>query len=252
MTGRLEGSLIRGVAYDLNGVLIPLGYDGPHAMAQRAAFAAIAEQTGDQRYVQIPKATLLRVEQFGNETRSMLRGLLASVGVVHPNEDLNHPLIKQAAGTKDRYYAELARGGLPILPGAKESVEQAQAIFGRAAVALTSTSPRSEIDPFLQRHELSFDTIVAKDDILAVGGQLKPDPTAHLITADRLGIEPKYMAALEDSTGGAAAAHDAGYGLVVGIATYQRASALGEFADIVVHDYREFGRVLVEASRELL
>jgi HAD superfamily hydrolase (TIGR01509 family) len=90
-------------------------------------------------------------------------------------------------------------------PGALELVAR---LRGRLPLALASNSPRRLVDAALATARLTdvFDVIVTSDDV----AHSKPAPDIYLLVCQRLGVEPEYVLALEDSAAGVAAAKAAG------------------------------------------
>ncbi|MBX9718538.1 MAG: HAD-IA family hydrolase [Microbacteriaceae bacterium] len=85
-----------------------------------------------------------------------------------------------------------------------------------------------------------FDTVVDGQDAIDRGLPGKPDPAMFLEAARRLGVSPSRTAVVEDAVAGVTAAHQGGFGLVVGV---DRQGRRHEFevagAHIVVGDVSE-------------
>jgi HAD superfamily hydrolase (TIGR01509 family) len=101
--------------------------------------------------------------------------------------------------------ALLATGGVPVLPGAAELVDQVQAA-GLPHALVTSSEPEI-VEAVLARLDVRFPVIVCAADVAVA----KPDPEGYLLAAAKLGAEPGQCIALEDSVNGVLAAEAAGY-----------------------------------------
>src|SRR5205823_2578363 len=68
-------------------------------------------------------------------------------------------------------------------------------------LALASSSPRPWIDILLDRFDLraSFHVVVSADELQGAG---KPSPAIYLLTAERLGVDPRGCIVIEDSRNG--------------------------------------------------
>ena len=98
------------------------------------------------------------------------------------------------------------RDGLPLLPGALETV---RALAARWPLGLASSSNREIIDVFLERSAGSatcFGATVSSEQV----DRGKPAPDVYLETARRLDVDPRSCVAIEDSANGLRAAHAAG------------------------------------------
>jgi HAD superfamily hydrolase (TIGR01509 family) len=100
---------------------------------------------------------------------------------------------------------------LIVLPGVVGLLERAHAAGLRLAVA--SSSPRSWVEPHLERFDLRrwFDAVRTRDDV----ARTKPAPDLFLEACAALGVDPGDAVALEDSANGARAARAAGLRCVV-------------------------------------
>ena len=218
----------RGLAFDFNGVLAPLDL---HQVAAEAAYNAIADERGDERY-RLTKAEHARATELGTELWSMTRGLLALRRIVPPDAPLDHPIVREVAAAKQLEYAKLTKDGIPPLPGMVGVVRWAQTRLhhphAQGKLAQVSTSPLKELRPFAIQNGLDFDVTIAKGD---VGDRLKPDPYAYQLAAKQMGVDPGEAIAVEDSIGGLQSAKAAGY-FAVGLALNNE--DLGSTADIVV------------------
>jgi len=74
-------------------------------------------------------------------------------------------------------------------------------------VAIVSSSPRAWIDRVVERFDLDVDAAVSTED---VDGPGKPAPDVYLAAAERVGADPAFCVAVEDSPNGVRAATRAG------------------------------------------
>jgi HAD superfamily hydrolase (TIGR01509 family) len=93
---------------------------------------------------------------------------------------------------------------LHVMPGAREllgAVSQAGVPY-----ALVTSSEQVIMEAVLNQLDVSFPVTVSGDDV----SNSKPDPEPYLLAAKRLGVDPRYCVAIEDSPNGVAAAEAAG------------------------------------------
>jgi HAD superfamily hydrolase (TIGR01509 family) len=98
----------------------------------------------------------------------------------------------------------LSSGPLPVMPGARELVEQVSA--AGLPYALVTSSERVIMDAVLSGFGATFPVTVCADDVSAC----KPDPEGYLLAAAKLSVEPARCIVIEDSLNGVAAAEAAG------------------------------------------
>lgn len=98
-----------------------------------------------------------------------------------------------------------------VRPGILDLIQQAKS--ERLPIGIASSSKHAWVDRYLERLGLteSFQTIVCADDV----NRAKPFPDLYLELARKLGAEPEFTVALEDSPNGIAAAKAAGMFAVV-------------------------------------
>jgi len=95
---------------------------------------------------------------------------------------------------------------LPVMPGAAELVAEVRTA-GLPHALVTSSEPEV-VEAVTARLPIgSFPVIVCAADVSVA----KPDPEGYLLAAARLGADPQFCIALEDSPNGVAAAEAAGY-----------------------------------------
>ena len=111
-----------------------------------------------------------------------------------------------AAWLTEAMIDELTSQPLPVLPGAVELLDEVRAV-GLPHALVTSSEPEI-VDAVLPRLGVgAFGVVVCAADV----ARTKPDPEGYLLAAAKLGVEPRYSIALEDSPTGTAAAEAAGY-----------------------------------------
>ena len=116
---------------------------------------------------------------------------------------------------KTRIYTELVRDrGIPLREGVESLIDECRHAGVRTAV--TTTTSRASIEALLRAHwgpswRDRLDALVCGDDV----SSKKPNPEAHRLTLQALGLGPLEALAVEDSPGGAAAAVAADIPVVV-------------------------------------
>jgi putative hydrolase of the HAD superfamily len=112
---------------------------------------------------------------------------------------------------KRRELIQKALDNRPPLPGIVDRLEEATNQSLPCAVA--SSSPRSWVEPFLDKLDLRrfFKNTVCLDDVK----KPKPDPELFLKAAESLGVKPNEALVFEDSLNGLRAAKTAGMFCVV-------------------------------------
>ncbi len=171
--------------------------------------------------------TLIETEPIWDEVR---RGLAAEAGKQWP-DDATHAMMgmstrewatylvdtvglpgtwqEAAKDTIDHMAARYVSRGIPLLPGAVESVRRMAAV---APLAVASSSPRQLIDTVIPELGLSdvFVVTVSTEEV----ERGKPAPDGYLRAAELLGVDPAACVAIEDSTNGIKSAHAAGMAVV--------------------------------------
>jgi beta-phosphoglucomutase len=115
--------------------------------------------------------------------------------------------IEELLAIRQRFFMESCRSAdLRLLPGIDDAVGMLHAAGYRLAV--TSSAVGDSIDEILSRLGLRdcFELIVDGSEV----SRGKPDPEPYLVTAARLGVEPRRCIVFEDSHVGVLAAKRAG------------------------------------------
>lgn len=177
--------MIEGVIFDLDGVLLD------------------TEQVWDEvrgRYVRERGGryhTAAQRAMMGMSAPEWSRYIHEQLGVPDPPERINAEVVRRMI---ERY-----REQLPLVPGAREAVEQLAARF---PLGLASSSNRSLIDAALELGGLApfFRATVSSEEV----ARGKPAPDVYLEAARRLRLPPERCAAIEDSHAGIRSAQAAG------------------------------------------
>ncbi|HET6921331.1 MAG TPA: HAD family phosphatase [Jiangellaceae bacterium] len=135
---------------------------------------------------------------------------------------------------------------LPLLPGA---VEVVQRLGSDWPLGLASSSPRRLIDAVLDSAGLAswFSVTVSTEEVEAG----KPAPVVYLEVVQRLGVDPKAVVAIEDSSNGLRSAAAAGLRVIaVPNAAYPPSEDALALANVVVHSLDEITpRLVLSVSR---
>jgi beta-phosphoglucomutase len=202
--------------------ILLLDYNGVVVDDEPLHWAALRDVLAVER-IAVDRATY-DAAYLGLDDRACLREAFRRAG--HP---LGTAAVHRLAARKAEWYAEQARGGVPLVPGVGAFVRAA----GRDGlrVAVVSGALRREIDDGLARARLTgaVATVVSAEDVAAG----KPDPSGLRLAVTRLAGEAARARAvvIEDSRPGLAAARALGAGCVA-IATSHRPADLAG-ADLV-------------------
>ncbi len=175
----------RALVFDLDGVLVD-----SEPVHHRAARRLVAPQPlGEEDYARF---TGLAIEPFMEWVRD-------HYGLEDPVEELTRRYSALVT-------AELRRGSLEPLDGARELIAAARAAGW--AVGLASQSIAEWVHATLEGCGLTsaFDVAISGDDI----ERGKPEPDIFLLAAGRLGVAPAACVAIEDSPAGVQSAAAAG------------------------------------------
>jgi HAD superfamily hydrolase (TIGR01509 family) len=136
------------------------------------------------------------------EAPTVMMGMSSPEWSAYLRDELGVPMDAEAI-SRDvvRRMQDGYRDGLPLLPGAVETV---RALAERWPLGLASSSNREVIDLVLELAELgdAFRVTVSSEEV----ERGKPDPDVYLTTARGLGAEPARCVAIEDSSNGLRAA----------------------------------------------
>lgn len=240
------------VVLDVDGTLVDSERDG-HRVAFNGAFEAFGLP---YRWDVETYGRLLAVT--GGQRR--LHAFLATQEV---SDEVRRELVPRLHHRKTELFQELvAQDRIPARPGVSELLDELDASGVRLAVATTGT--RAWVDPLLDRRFGAgrFAVVVGGDDAPA----RKPDPSAHRLALERLGLAAGQTVAVEDSRNGLLAAKAAGLACVVIVNDYTLDQDVSE-ADLVLdgfggsdgsaavlhdpHDVRPPGRLDVPTLRRV-
>ena len=181
--------MIRGVIFDLDGVLVTtdeLHYE---------AWKRLAEEEG------IPYDRTVQDRQRGVSRMESLEAMLEGTGRAYTAEQKT-----EMAERKNTYYGRLVENLTPaaLLPGAMGMLRALRRRGVKVAIASASKNTRT----ILERTGLAgkADAVVDGHDIT----RSKPDPEICLIAAERLGLEPAECLVVEDAPAGIEAGRRAG------------------------------------------
>jgi HAD superfamily hydrolase (TIGR01509 family) len=134
---------------------------------------------------------------MGMSSKEWSKYVHEEVGVPDPPEDVNRKVL---AWVEKRY-----RDDLPWIPGAREAVKRMAARF---PLGLATSSNREIIDIVVEEGGFGelIRTTVSSEEV----ERGKPAPDVYLEATKRMGVDPRRVAAIEDSTNGLLAAHNAG------------------------------------------
>jgi HAD superfamily hydrolase (TIGR01509 family) len=184
--GRSRRAPIRGVIFDLDGVLVDteMWWD-----QIRIEFAAALGRSWTESH---------RAAIMGANTRQWRARMREFLDLEMSEDDIEAAVIGRMLG---RYAAE----GAPAIDGA---VEVVRGLHGRYLLAVASSAPPHVIEAALQGLGVrDLVGAVASSDEVAQG---KPDPAVFLLAADRLGVDPEECLVVEDTLNGVLAARAAG------------------------------------------
>jgi len=140
-------------------------------------------------------------DMMGMSSPEWSRYMREVIGLPEPPEEISAEVARRMA---ERY-----REGLPLLPGARDSVARMAAHW---PLGLASSSNRELIDLALEEGDLArfFRATVSAEEV----ERGKPAPDVYLETARRRGVDPSRAVAVEDSHNGIRSAKAAGMRVV--------------------------------------
>jgi len=177
--------VIDGVVFDLDGLLLD------SEQVWDAAREELARERGGHWHDRAQR------DMMGMSSQEWSRYMHDVVGLPDPPEEISAEVVHRL----ERLYRE----HLPVIPGARESVER---LAERWPLALASSSNRELIDLALELMGIAhlFQATVSSEEV----GRGKPAPDVYLEAARRLDVDPTRAAAIEDSHNGIRAAKAAG------------------------------------------
>lgn len=217
-----DADRLRGVVLDVDGTLVNSERDG-HRVAFNLAFeeAGMPDRWDVEHY-----GELLGVP--GGKRRLMHYFEQRDVP-----EDEREELAGRLHARKTEIFTEMARAGeIEARPGIAELIDELEAANVRLGVATTGS--RTWVDPLLDRlfGLERFEAIVGGDEV----ADPKPDPAAHRLALERLGVPAHSAPAIEDSAIGLRAAKAAGLACAVVLNDYTREQDF-DSADVVLDGF---------------
>ena len=181
--------MIAAVVFDLDGVLLD------SEQRWNEAKEALVRESGGTWRDEAPHVMM------GMSSPEWSRYLDEDLGVPMDRDAINREVVRRM---EDGY-----RAGLPLLPGAGETV---RALAARWPLGLASSSNRELIDLFLELSGFgdAFRVTVSSEEV----ARGKPSPDVYLEAAGRLGAEAPGCVAIEDSSNGIRAGHAAGMAVI--------------------------------------
>ena len=217
-----ERGHLQAVVLDVDGTLVDSERDG-----HRVAFNRAFEEAGlDDRWDVDLYGELLAVT--GGDRR--IKAYFEQQGMA---EDEREELASRLHARKTEIFTEMAsQGEIEARPGVSELLDELEGAGVRLAIATTGT--RKWVDPLLDRlfGLERFETVVTADE----APDRKPDPMAHRMALEGLGLEASAAPALEDSANGLRAAKAAGLACVVVVNDYTRDQDFDD-ADLVLDGF---------------
>lgn len=181
---------MRAIIFDFDGVIV--NSEPLHEAALRVAVGELGMSLRHERYME---------EYIGYDDRDCFRVIARDHG-----RTLSAAKLELLADAKRRAIEGVIRDGhARAWPGA---VELIHAAHNHGPIAVCSGARLHEIKPVLEQLKVRerFSVIVTADDV----ERSKPDPACYVLTAKRLGIDPRECVAIEDTPTGANAARSAG------------------------------------------
>ena len=213
---------LEAVVLDVDGTLVDSERDG-----HRVAFNLAFEEAGlPDRWEVDEYGELLAVA--GGKRR--LGAYFEKQGM--PEEE-REELAGRLHARKTEIFTEMAKNGdIKARPGVAELLDELAAAGVRMAVATTGS--REWVDPLLDRlfGLERFEAIVGGDEV----PRRKPDPAAHVMAVEQLGLPRSAAPAVEDSAIGLQAAKKAGLACAVVLNDYTRDQDFAT-ADVVLDGF---------------
>jgi HAD superfamily hydrolase (TIGR01509 family) len=181
----LRADVVRGVVFDMDGVLVDTERDWDSARRQ------VARASGGQWQ---PDAT---TDMIGMSAPEWSRYMHDELSVDLEPKEINRRVVA--------HMLERVGSGPPLLPGAAAAVES---LAGRWPLAVASSANRPVIDAVLKASGLArfFAATVSSEEV----ARGKPAPDVYLAAARGLNVDPSAVVAIEDSANGIRSAAAAG------------------------------------------
>jgi HAD superfamily hydrolase (TIGR01509 family) len=176
---------IEAVVFDLDGILVQ----------SEELWDAARRELADEHGIEWPDGATDAM--MGMSSKEWSKYVHDEVGVPDPPEEINRKVL---AWVEKRY-----RDDLPWIPGAREAVKRMAEAF---PLGLATSSNREIIDIVVEEGGFAdlIGTTVSSEEV----ERGKPAPDVYVEVMKRMGVGPSNTAAIEDSTNGLLAAHNAG------------------------------------------
>lgn len=136
----------------------------------------------------------------------------------------------------DALYDEIIAGGVPVMPGVRETLHNLRSMG--IPVAVATSSARARTMAHLESAGIAplFDAVITGDSI----ARSKPAPDIYLAAAQALGVNPVHCIGVEDSHNGVRSAHAAGMKVAMVI---DQMPATGEIRALCWHVFDNMHRL---------
>jgi beta-phosphoglucomutase len=171
---------------------------------------------------------------MGVGTKMTIEEAFKKCNIVFDDEQLEH-LVRDKIESQVELFEKVS-----LFEGATELLEELQ---GRTKIALATMSGRKVINKLLPEKnvESCFDFVVTADDV----SKPKPNPEVFVVSAAKLGVDPKDCVVLEDSIFGVRAAKEAGMKCIaLPSGAYSKDELLKENPDLIVDALTEKEKIL--------
>jgi len=218
---------LQALIFDVDGTLAETERDG-HRVAFNRAFAEVGL---DWNWSVGLYGSLLRVSGGKERIRYFMQRYLPRF---QPQEELE-TFIRRLHQTKNKHFkAILQRGMIPLRPGVKRLIAEAQAQGVRLAIATTSAleNVMALLETTLGPESPGWFEVIAAGDMVAAK---KPAPDIYQLVLAKLALPPGRCLAIEDSQQGLTAATAAGLTTLVTVNDYTRNQPLQAARLVVNH-----------------
>ena len=214
--------MIKAVVFDLDGILVQ----------SEELWDAARRELAQSHGIEWPDDATDAM--MGMSSKEWSKYVHDEVGVPDPPEEINRKVL---AWVEDRY-----RSDLPWIPGAREAVKRMAARF---PLGLATSSNREIIDLVMEVGQFSdlIQVTVSSEEV----ERGKPAPDVYLEVMKRMQVDPNNTAAIEDSTNGLLAAHNAGMRVIaIPNDAHPPAEKGLEVADVVLESIEDLQPGVVE------
>lgn len=214
--------MIKAVIFDWDGTLA----DTKRAVVQ--AFQKILVEVGclvSDRFIE---------RLMGVGTKKTFKEALKKCNLKFDDEQLEN-LVRDKIESQVELFEKVS-----LFEGATELLEE---LHGRIKIALATMSGRKVIEKLLpeKRIESFFDVVVTADDI----SMPKPHPEVFMVSAAKLGVEPKNCVVIEDSVFGVRAAKEVKMKCIaVSSGAYDEAELQEENPELIIDSLTEKERII--------